>query len=248
MKILRLDLYTHDPARTRAFYTQRLRLPVVSESATHLTVQAGRTRLTFRAVAQPVAPYHLAFNVPTGSLERIQQVLGLTYLPTHIPGQNLAHFSDWRAWAGYFYDETGNLLEFIERYDLRPESETTTAQGFIECVSEIGIATEDVPYACRQLTRRYGVPLFGKATPRFDFAALGDDSGLFILAQVGRKWLFTETPAALNYCRVTFEARSGTEPQVVYGHEINALPLGSPGTVPPPTPGFGTPPVPLMAR
>jgi catechol 2,3-dioxygenase-like lactoylglutathione lyase family enzyme len=224
MNLHRLDLYTADPVRTRAFYTQRLRLPIVSESATHLTLQAGRTRLTFRAVSQPVAPYHLAFNVPVGSLERAQQVFGLTYLSTHVPGQNLAHFSDWRAWAGYFYDETGNLLEFIERHDLRPEP--TATGGFIECVSEIGIATEDVPYTARVLSRQYGVPLFGKATPRFDFTALGDDSGLFVLSQVGRKWLFTDTPAALNYCRVTFEARPGAELQTLSSHEINALPIG----------------------
>ncbi|GAB2576790.1 VOC family protein [Spirosoma areae] len=231
MKILELDLYTANLETTRLFYVRRLGLPMLSHSPTHLTVLIGWTRLTFRLIDQPVAPYHLAINVPRGSLEVLMYYFDLDYLPTQpsgvdAPTKTIADFPNWRAKACYFQDAAGNLLEFIARTDLNLDDPNLTLTDLFQGVSEIGIATEDVTGTTDQIQRRFGVKQFAKTTPAPNFNALGDDNGLFILARVGRNWLFSNIPAGLNYCRVQFTNEANGEVQELYSYEINRLPIG----------------------
>ncbi|WP_020601620.1 VOC family protein [Spirosoma spitsbergense] len=226
MKILELDLYTPDLEATRLFYVQRLGLSVLARSADSLTVRIGWTQLTFRSVCQPVNPYHIAINVPRGSLEVIMHYFDLDYLDTQQPGKTIADFPDWRARACYFYDGTGNLLEFIARTDLPLDNPNLTINDLFQGVSEIGLATEDVACTSEQIQERFAVPQYDKSTPMPDFNALGDDNGLFILSRVGRKWLFSATPAGLNYCRVRFLNGPDRSSQELYFYEVNRLPIG----------------------
>lgn len=226
MKILELDLYSNNLEATRRFYVRQLGLPLVAHSVSHLTVLIGYTRLTFRFVDQPVAPYHMAINVPRGSLEVLMYYYDLDYLSTEAPGKTIAYFPDWRAKACYFYDTQGNLLEFIARTDLNLDDPNLILADMFQGVSEIGLATQDVTYTTNEIQRRFDVEQFGKMTPKPDFNALGDDNGLFIIAQLGRPWLFTNTPAGLNYCRVQFSTEPGQTVQELYSYELNQLPIG----------------------
>ncbi|GAB3989522.1 hypothetical protein GCM10028807_14610 [Spirosoma daeguense] len=230
MKILDLELHTTDLDATRLFYVRRLGLPLLSQSINHLTVLIGWTRLTFRLVDKPVAPYHLAINVPRESLEVVMYYFDLAYLPTQAPDKLIADFSDWRAQACYFYDSTGNLLEFIARTDLSLSNPNLTITDLFQGVSEIGIATEDVTYTAELLHHRFDVMQFTKSTPKPEFNALGDDNGLFILSKIGRKWLFSDTVAGLNYCRIKFTNTSGGPMQELYSYEVNRLPISRPVT------------------
>ena len=229
MKLLELDLYTPDLEATRLFYVRQLGLPVLSHSASQLTVLIGWTRLTFLAVEQPVTPYHFAINVPRGSLEVLMHYFNFDYLDTQAPGKTIADFPGWRARSCYFYDAVGNLLEFIARTDLHLDDPNLTISDLFQGVSEIGLATEDVTHTTEQIQRRFGIPQFDKATPAVDFNALGDDNGLFILSRVGRNWLFSNCPAELNYCRARFTNGSGNAVQELYSYEVNRLPFGGAG-------------------
>jgi catechol-2,3-dioxygenase len=245
MKILELDLYTNSLDATRLFYVRRLGLPMLSHSANHLTVLIGWTHLTFRLVDQPVAPYHFAVNVPRGSLEVVMYYYDLDYLPTRLPEVDapgpdapettIANLSFWRAKACYFYDNTGNLLEFIARTDLPLDNPNLTFPDLFQGVSEIGIATEDVAHTTEQINQQFGVEQFTKMKPIADFNALGDENGLFIVSKVGRNWLFTNTPAGLNYCRVRFVngqgANDSANVQELYSYEVNRLPIGKGASV-----------------
>lgn len=239
MKILELDLYTNNLEATRLFYVRRLGLPLLSHSASHLTVLIGWTHLTFRLVDQPVAPYHFAVNVPRGSLEVVMYYFDLDYLPTQVPGVDapetcVANFPNWRAKACYFYDAAGNLLEFIARTDLHLDDPNLTFPDLFQGVSEIGIATEDVAHTTELLNQRFGIEQFAKMKPIPDFNAVGDDNGLFIVSKVGRNWLFTNTPAGLNYCRVRFVKgyeNTNDDGQELYSYEVNRLPIGK-GSIP----------------
>ena len=231
MKLVDIELYTADLDATRHFYVRQLGLPLLSRSSDHLTVLIGWTRLTFRLVDQPVAPYHLAINVPRGSLEVVMYYFDFDYLDTQGPGKTIADFPDWKAKACYFYEspetpERSNLIEFIARTDLNLDDPNLTFNDLLQGVSEIGIATEDVGYTTEQLQRRFGVQQFDRSKPAPDFNALGDDNGLFILSRAGRKWLFSETPAGLNYCRVRFTNGDGENVQELYSYEVNRLPVG----------------------
>lgn len=254
MKLLALDLYTSDLVATRHFYTRRLGLPMLSSSAYHLTVLVGWTHLTFRSVCQPVTPYHIAINVPRGSLEVIMYYFDLAYLDTQTPGEStlvestpgktIADFADWRARACYFYDNNGNLLEFIARTDLPLDDPNLTIDDLFQGVSEIGIGTEDVAHTAEQIRRRFGIQSFARSAPMPDFTALGDDNGLFILSKVGRRWLFSDTPAGLNYCRMQFT--NGPEEVVheLYSYEVNTMPVGKAEACP----GFAYPSVSCSAQ
>ncbi|MBD2700341.1 glyoxalase/bleomycin resistance/dioxygenase family protein [Spirosoma sp. BT702] len=226
MKILDIELHTTDLDATRLFYVRRLGLPMLSQSTNHLTVLIGWTRLTFRLVHHPVAPYHLAINVPRESLEVVMYYFDLAYLSTQAPGKTIADFTDWRAKACYFYDSTGNLLEFIARTDLSLDDPNLTFTDLFQGVSEVGMASEDVAYTAEQIHRRFGVMQFTKSQPQADFNAIGDDNGLFILSKVGRKWLFSDTSAGLNHCRIQFISKPGGAVQELYSYEVNRLPIG----------------------
>lgn len=228
MKIIDVELYSSDLEATKRFYVSRLCLPMVSQSTTHLTVLIGWTHLTFRLIHQPVAPYHLAINVPRGSLEVIMYYYDLEFLSTQAPGKTIADFPNWRARSCYFYDPTGNLLEFIARTDLNLDNPNLTFSDLFQGISEIGIATEDVLCTTLQIQRRFGVEQFDKSAPMPDFNVLGTDSGLFILSKVGRNWLFTDTPAGLNYCRVQFTQGSDETVHQLYSYEVNRLPISMP--------------------
>lgn len=210
----------------RLFYVGKLGLPLLAHSASQLTVLVGYTYLTFRFVDQPVAPYHVAINVPRDSLDVLMYYYDLNYLPTQEPGQTIVYFPDWRAKACYFYDPCGNLLEFIARTDLNLDNPNLTFQDLFQGVSEIGLPTQDVAYTTSEIQRRFRVEQFGKTTPKPDFNALGDDNGLFILAQQGRTWLFSNTQADLNYCRVQFTTGTDEAVQQLYSYEVNQLPIG----------------------
>jgi len=226
MKFLDIELYTNDPAGTRCFYTRRLGLDIVAESADYLTLQLGWTRLTFRAVNGPVGPYHFAINIPASTLEVVMHCYQFDYLDTQAVGQTVAEFPNWHARACYFYDNNGNILEFIGRNDLYLDNPNLTIGDLFQGISEIGIVTESVPHTTRQLTQQFGIPQFVRSSPSPDFNAMGDENGLFILSRAGRNWLFTQTPAALTYCRVTFESEPGSQPQTVYSYEVNQMPVG----------------------
>ncbi|UFH53875.1 VOC family protein [Spirosoma sp. KNUC1025] len=205
MKLVTLELETTDPAGTRAFYTQHLGLSIVAESVDSLTLQVGWTQLTFRSTTKPVAPYHFAINVPSGMLEMCMHWFALDYIDTQARGQTIAEFGDWRARSAYFFDNNGNLLEFITRHDLACHEGNLTDCDFFQGISEIGIVTPCVIKTCRQLWERFGVKRFSKSKPMPDFAAFGDDNGLFIISKANRNWLFTTVPAALTNYRMTFE-------------------------------------------
>lgn len=230
MKILDLELYCNNLETIQRFYVRRLGLPMLSHSSAHLTVLVGHTRLTFRKIETVVAPYHMAINVPRGSLDVLMYYYDLDFLATQSPQQTIAYFPNWRAKACYFYDPAGNLLEFIARTDLNLDDPNLTLGDMFQGISEVGLATEDVPYTAEQLQRRFNVTQFSRTTSQPDFNALGDDNGLFILAKVGRPWLFTNTPAGLNYFRIQFMNRIDEEVQELYSYEVNRLPIGKPGS------------------
>lgn len=220
MKLLTIELDTADLLGTREFYTQRLDLPVIAESADSFTVQVGWTQLTFRSVTKPVAPYHFAINVPAGMLELCMHWFSLRYMDTQAEGRTIAEFPDWKARSAYFPDNNGNILEFIARRDLPSVDANLTVGDLFQCISELGIVTPCVVKTTYQLAKHFGVKRFSKSKPMHDFAALGDDNGLFIVSKEDRKWLFTNIPAAINNYRVTFESEPGAPLQTLSHNEL----------------------------
>ena len=69
----------------------------------------------------------------------------------------IAQFENWNANAVYFYDNNGNILEFIARHDLQNNQFTPFNSESILNISEIGIVSEAPLELANQLIDKHGL-------------------------------------------------------------------------------------------
>lgn len=194
MQIAELQLHTTRLQAQKAFYHDLLELPLVAETATSFTVQAGASTVTFVETAEGLPSiYHVAFNIPENQLAAAK-----VWLKPRVPllqngDSDEWFFADWNAHTVYYLDADGNILEFIARHNLPTATEQPFTWRSLLSVSEIGLSTPDVRDFCQQLHAALGVELWrGNDT---NFAAVGDEEGLFIVAINGRPWNGNAAPA-----------------------------------------------------
>jgi len=194
MQIAEIQLYTAHLAAQKTFFHQKFELPMLAESPTSFTVQAGASTITFHATTDALPSiYHFAFNIPENQLAEAKQWLAARVTLLQNGNRDEWFFPDWNAHAIYYLDPAGNILEFIARHNLPTATERLFDWQSILSVSEIGLVTPNVRDFCQQLHTQLGVTRWrGNDT---DFAAVGDEEGLFIVAVTGRPWNGSESPA-----------------------------------------------------
>jgi catechol-2,3-dioxygenase len=184
-------------------------LPAADLSGFHRETY-GATRLRF-AGGPPVCS-HFAINVAP---QRFEEAVSWARERAELVEDDVP-FDAWRARSAYFFDPGGNIVELIAR-ERAPGEEL-----FLE-ISEVGMPVADVGTAVDWLESELGLPYF--SGNRRDFAAVGDDRGLFIVVPVGRPWLFTDVPAPDAPLRVAIESeRTGEAVVPGSGHVVE---LGS---------------------
>jgi hypothetical protein len=219
MKILSLQLLSRSLPAQHRFYHELLGFPAVLSEQT-LEVTAGRTQLIFKAA--PVCwrgVYHFAFNIPHNQFRQAKSWAGQrSPLIVDKRGANEFDFSSWNAHGLYFYDPSGNIVEFIARHDLENSSRLPFSGQSIECISEIGITVDDVPQAVKTLQSALVIAPYRDSS--LTFAPLGDENGLLILVPRGRIW-YPETgiPADDSAVVIRLEASPGREYVVQSGGE-----------------------------
>ena len=198
MRLDALSLLTVNLPVLRAFYGETLGLAVVEESATALSLRAGRTWFTFEQAPPGWAGfYHFAFNIPTNLFASARAWLsGRAALLRDSIGADEFDFASWNARACYFDDPAGNIVEFIARHDIDEPAPEPFAGRMIQCISEIGLVSDDVPAAVGTLRERLGVQPYRGAESE-TFTALGDEHGLFICVKDGREWFPDKTRRAV---------------------------------------------------
>lgn len=227
MRIKQLHLFTRDLHAQRAFYTRTLGLPLVAETTTSFSIQAGETHLVFERTRQTAQIYHFAFTIPANKV--IQAKAWLESRPPSVPllsqyGQDTFYGKTWNVDNIYFYDAAGNILEFIGHRDLPAGSVENFSELDIVRISEIGMAFDEVLAQVSAFQKRLGImPYKGESSETF--TAMGDIYGLFIVVKVGRSWFPTERDAAgLAPVEVTIE---GTEDQhyhiTAYPYDIEVV-------------------------
>lgn len=203
MKLHKLTLYTPELTPQQHFYGELLGLPADRAADDLLRVQAGATELEFQLSAEPFY-YHFAFNIPPYQYEA-----ALDWLKARLPlltdeGTALIDFSNWNAYAMYFEDAAGNILEFIARRDLDIAPVEPFGPAGIHSVSEIGLSVKDVGRTFDQIHQAAGVPLY--SGNRSNFCAAGSPEGLFIIVDHANKdWYPTDRPARLAPVEAVFE-------------------------------------------
>jgi catechol 2,3-dioxygenase-like lactoylglutathione lyase family enzyme len=194
MKIVELALVTPNLATQKTFYTAILELPLIEESAQRFTVQAGRTRLTFHATTQDDVVYHFACTIPRNQFVSAKHWLGDRVSLLTEGDADEFRSSYWPGYQTYFRDAANNILEFIAPDDLPIEAEGAFGSQQVLCISEIGMAVDDVLAQVAALEARVGVSRYQGSGA---FYPVGDLDGRYIVVKTGRHWFPTTTAAVV---------------------------------------------------
>ena len=206
MRIKELHLLTNNLKDTVRFYTQVLGATVKEEKEEELSLLLGETLISFQNSPEENPVYHVAFDIPGNKLEEAYQ--WLKQRTTILPVTAETEFSDFQLWNAksfYFYDNNGNLLELICRYDLDNNSDLIFDGSSILYVSEIGLVSDDVPFLAETLMNKYGLEVYSKQPAQDNFTALGDDEGLLIIVNADRNWFPTDKKAKSFRTKIIFD-------------------------------------------
>ena len=204
MNIIELELLSDDLSATEKFYKKVLGLTPSFTEKDSLFFQVGFTKLVFRKSDNLKPVYHFAIDVPNNRFFDAHHSIKEQISIIPVEGEDIANFVNWDAKSFYFYDNNGNIVEFITRYPNRAyDTEPYSSKSYIS-ISEIGLVSNNVNELADTLVREEGVPIF-KRQPRSDtFTVCGDDEGLFIIAAKGRDWYPTNVKSQSFRTRVIF--------------------------------------------
>ena len=208
MKLAHIQIQSSNIEQTATFYKDILELPIIEKTKNSISIQAGDSVLEF--VENPAfnSIYHFAFNIPENKLDEAidwcKSKVDLIFIEDQ---KVITNFENWNANAVYFYDNNGNLLEFIARHDLdNAQTEAFSSKAILN-ISEIGIVNENPLALGEQLIEQHGLEFFSKNANSELFAAVGDDEGLLIMVKPDRNWYPTQTPSESNKTAVRIENR-----------------------------------------
>ncbi|AQX84703.1 VOC family protein [Elizabethkingia bruuniana] len=197
MIISELILQTHNLVETERFYSEKLQLEIIAKTELSVSFRTGDSVLTFeKNDREGDFKYHFAFNIPANQPEEAiiwayNRIELIRNPETHL----ITNFDNWRAQAVYFYDNNGNLVEFIGRTDLNNNSDAEFSSKSILNISEIGIVTDHPLNLAQQITQQTGIDYFVKGPKTEEFVVLGNDNGLLIIVDPNRNWYPTENKA-----------------------------------------------------
>ncbi len=188
-----LKLYTSHLQAQWDFYTGVLGFEGQKANSHSFSLRAGATRLAFE-YREGNSYYHFAFNIPPYQYEQALQWLKVRAPILRDEDTELIDFSNWNAYAMYFHDPAGNIVEFIARRDLEHRAVAPFSASGILSVSEIGLPVRTVRESFELLHRQSGLPFY---SGNYDnFCAAGDPHGLFIIVDPRNKeWYPTGRPA-----------------------------------------------------
>lgn len=206
MKLQHIEIQTNDIPKTIAFYNETLGFQILESDSTTASFQIGSSILKFTEGKKFNSIYHLAFNIPNNKLDEAIQWCANKVDLICIEDQNaITRFEAWNANAVYFYDNNGNLLEFIARHDLDNSETKPFDTKSILSISEIGIVHESPLELAQDLIDKQQLSFFSKNANSEVFAAIGDDDGLLIIVKPNRNWYPTQTPSESNKTLIRLE-------------------------------------------
>jgi catechol-2,3-dioxygenase len=204
MHITQLELVAPDLDAQQKFYEETLGLPLTGTITGKRTFSVGTTQLSFtQPDSAPNGIHHFAINIPENQFDEARLwIMARTPLLIDANGRDTTPFPVWNAHSLYFKDPAGNILEFIARHALPNASQTVFGPSSFLCVSEIGLVTANVQKTVAALKNEFNIePYTGPGSN--DFAAVGDENGLFIVARQSRIWMpDSGIPATIKPFRV----------------------------------------------
>jgi hypothetical protein len=186
MRITNLKLQSNNIRAQQDFYTQQLRLPsqIVDDT---LKIQIGSSELIFVQNTNFTGRYHFAFDIPNNQFQNATQWLEKrTTLAIDATGNTQFEAGEWNADNVYFYDPQGNILELIARHELENASKNPFGPDSLLCISEIGLASNDVLEMIAWFAKTLDVGTYKSISETF--APIGNANGLVIAVPEDRIW------------------------------------------------------------
>ncbi len=196
MEIRELNIFSNRINEQEAFYKNVLGFQCSKFIDTRFEIKAGDTKLILEKSTKEFF-YHFAFLIPTGSLEAAIDYLekkSIQLLPLN--GDKIIHFDTGR--AIYFYDEDGNIVEFIERATLNYPSNSDFSIKSIIKLNEIGLPVSEPKKMIKKLINEFGIKPIKNAPFNDRFCWAGDYNGAIVIIKEGRNWLPTEKSGIIN--------------------------------------------------
>ncbi|MEP7107227.1 MAG: VOC family protein [Ferruginibacter sp.] len=210
MNIIEVQLLTDDLEQTRHFYHEVLGLEILNVHNDVARFSAGHSVLTFYKSDNNRPVYHFAFNIPNNKFGAAMDWAGSKLKLVEItPANCVADFRSWNAKAFYFYDNNGNIVEMIARFDLDNASQQSFDGSSIYSISEIGAVVKDPKLFAQELLTNNNLGFFSKQMPMDDFVAVGNDDGLFIIVTENRSWYPTSIRSSRHWAKVTIQQPGG---------------------------------------
>ncbi len=199
MEIKLVILQTEEINEMKRFYVDIFGFPLLKEDKNSFRIAVGSSELEFTSENVEGNPYyHFAFNIPSNLFREAKSWVKEKVKLSVEDGEDEAYFSFFSAYALYFYDPSGNIVEFISR----EASEEGTQPFSIESVlniSEIGLTVDDAIAAGTKL-KEIGINVRDNdPLSQTSLNFMGEKSkGIFIiLNQPGRRWIFSDKISAI---------------------------------------------------
>lgn len=179
MKFKKLKLYTNKFESELKFYSETLGFKIIEQSADTFTVKVGWSELSFER-SENDHKYHYCFLIPANKLNQAIEWMEKRIEIIDIEkGKKIQNFESWNADSFYFYDASGNIAEFIVRYDLRNNDTTDFDISKVLGVNEIGMPTTEVNKMNSQLQREVKTKFWKGDLERF--GTNGSQEGMLLL-------------------------------------------------------------------
>lgn len=205
MKIKEIILLSNDLNETSRFYSELMGFTISESTSCKITFKTGSSQLTFLHTKNQNCIYHFAFDIPHNKLDEAIQWLSARVDLIEFQESNVIDFPDWNAKSLYFYDNNGNILEFIARFENENESHHSFDSTSIVSISEIAFVTDNVEKLAKDLIQTHGLTYYFRQIQREDFSVLGDDKGLIIIVKSTRNWFPTAIKVEKFPVNVTIE-------------------------------------------
>ncbi|MBI2268722.1 MAG: VOC family protein [Bacteroidetes bacterium] len=194
MEILELALQTNNLMGTKTFNQQTIGFKIVDETENLISFRIGYSKLIFKSINNNLNPkYHFAFNIPTNKIEEAIEWTSQRAKLIHTKNESIiTDFENWNAKAIYFFDNNQNILEFISRTDLNNPTDKEFSIETVLNINEVGLVVDRPIKIGEDINRKVATDFFAKGPKRDDFAAVGDEIGLFVISNPNRKWYPTE--------------------------------------------------------
>ena len=194
-RILHLDLETGSSlAELKKFYITTIGLSLIDEHTDNFTFKAGGTFIRFTKTNDATPFYHFAFNIPENKILKAREWqlkrTALSATPSQLIDEkypkDVRHFQHWNAHSVFFWDPSGNLVEYIARHELRNSAEGEFTSKDILCASEIAFIVNDADNIADEIKSSFNLNQYKGGDA--NFRAIGDENGLLLIIKKGRVW------------------------------------------------------------